>query len=457
MSQAGTGQATLGKYEIRGKLGRGAMGVVLDGWDPLIGRRVAIKTVPLMNASDPEVQESLARFKREAQAAGRLSHPNIVGIFDYGETDAAAYIVMEFVQGQSLKERLDSGERFSVAETVRMMEQILAALQYSHERGVVHRDIKCANVMLTQDGRVKLADFGVARIEGSTMTQDGSIIGTPAYMSPEQLMGQLADARSDIYSAGVVLYQLLAGERPFDGGLASITHKVLNTIPPRPSEIALAAPPELDAIVARAMSRRPHDRYASASAFSAALAEAYRSLSAAGTVAAKQAPADDATAVLTPPRPPAQPPAKPEPTVANGTAAPVFGGPSTPAPTTPTAPTPSPPAVEPPAPPAPSTPSAAPPSSPPPAPSPPPTTAVQEQPVPPPPPPAPSQQTTAAQEQPAPPPSPPPAPPVAVPSSGTATPPPTPPSSHQAATAPAPEPIPPARVTPEPAAPPQIG
>src|SRR5271166_934508 len=370
MSQAGTGQATLGKYEIRGKLGRGAMGVVLDGWDPLIGRRVAIKTVPLMNASDPEVQESLARFKREAQAAGRLSHPNIVGIFDYGETDAAAYIVMEFVQGQSLKERLDSGERFSVAETVRMMEQILAALQYSHERGVVHRDIKCANVMLTQDG---------------------SIIGTPAYMSPEQLMGQPADARSDIYSAGVVLYQLLAGERPFDGGLASITHKVLNTIPPRPSEIALAAPPELDAIVARAMSRRPHDRYASASAFSAALAEAYRSLSAAGTVAAKQAPADDATAVLTPPRPtaqppratspvapppaarprgrggllaggaivglllaagagwyalhqpPAPPPAKPEPTVANGTAAPVFGGPSTPAPTTPTAPTPSPP------------------------------------------------------------------------------------------------------------------
>jgi Protein kinase domain/Domain of unknown function (DUF4384) len=303
MSEAGTGQTSLGKYEIRGKLGRGAMGLVLDGWDPVIGRRVAIKTVPLMNASDPEVQESLARFKREAQAAGRLSHPNIVGVYDYGETDTSAYIVMEFVPGQSLKERLDTGERFSVAETVRMMEQMLAALQFSHDHGVVHRDIKTANVMLTQEGQVKLADFGVARIEGSTMTQDGSIIGTPAYMSPEQLMGQHADARSDIYAAGVVLYQLLAGERPFDGSLASITHKVLNSVPPRPSEIALAAPPELDAVVARAMGRRPHERYATANAFALALMEAYRSLSGGGASAPPpRAPADDATAIVAPSR-----------------------------------------------------------------------------------------------------------------------------------------------------------
>src|SRR5271165_2110517 len=207
----------LGKYEIRGVIGRGAMGTVYDGWGPVIGRRVAIKTVRLLDHADPEAQEGLERFKREAQAAGRLSHPNIVGVYDYGETAETAYIVMKFVEGQSLKQHLDAGERFPVAETVAIMGQVLAGLQFSHDSGVIHRDVKPGNVMITKGGpgggRVKLADFGIARIESSVMTQDGTMLGTPAYMSPEQLMAQTVDSRTDIYSSGVVLYQLLTGER----------------------------------------------------------------------------------------------------------------------------------------------------------------------------------------------------------------------------------------------------
>lgn len=267
--------ATLGKYEIRGVLGRGAMGIVYDGWDPVIGRRVAIKAVRVLEDADAEAEEGLARFKREAQAAGRLSHPNIVGVHDYGETGEVAFIVMEFVQGHSLKERLDAHDRFPVGETVRIMEQVLAALQFSHDRSVIHRDIKPGNVMITEDGQAKLADFGIARIESSVMTQVGTMLGTPAYMSPEQLMAQSVDARSDLYSAGVMLYQLLTGERPYEGGLTAIIHKALNTVPPRPSEISVTAPPSLDPVVARAMARRPADRYQSATEFAHAIRDAY--------------------------------------------------------------------------------------------------------------------------------------------------------------------------------------
>ncbi len=263
--------ARLGKYEVRGTLGKGAMGTVYDGWDPAIDRRVAIKTVHLPDANDPETQAALARFKREAQAAGRLSHPNIVGVFDYGEMDELAYIVMEFVEGSSLKERLAADERLPLSEALRLMDDVLAGLAYSHARGVVHRDVKPANVMIAQDGRAKLADFGIARIESSSMTQAGTVMGTPAYMSPEQFMGQVVDRRTDIYSSGVLLYQLLTGERPFDGGLTTIMHKALHTVPPRPSELSVTAPPGLDAVVARAMARRPEDRYSSVEDFAWAL------------------------------------------------------------------------------------------------------------------------------------------------------------------------------------------
>ena len=237
----------LGKYEIKRPLGRGAMGTVYEGWDPIIARRVAIKTVKLPDSADPETEEALARFRREAQAAGRLTHPNIVAVFDYGETNDLAYIVMEFVDGPPLKTLLDKQERFALTDTIRVMEDLLAGLQFSHERGVVHRDIKPANVMLTSSGQAKIADFGIARIESSSMTQAGTLLGTPAYMSPEQFMGQVVDARTDIYSSGVLLYQMLTGERPFEGGMSAIMHKALNTEPPAPSLLSVTAPPSFDA------------------------------------------------------------------------------------------------------------------------------------------------------------------------------------------------------------------
>jgi serine/threonine-protein kinase len=304
---------TLGKYQIRGTLGRGAMGTVYDGWDPVIGRRVAIKTVRMLDHDDAEAQEALARFKNEAQAAGRLSHPNIVAVYDYGESDETAFIVMEFIEGRSLKDRLDTKEPIPLAETVRIMQLVLAALQFSHAKGVIHRDIKPGNVMLTTDGQVKLADFGIARIESSVMTQVGTMIGTPAYMSPEQLLAEPVDARTDIYSSGVLLYQLLTGERPFEGGLPAIMHKALNTTPKRPSEVSLTAPPALDAVVARAMARRPEDRYPNAASFALALRDAFAEPQT-GLASLGLGLDDEATMVVTPSaRPPATQPPSPSP------------------------------------------------------------------------------------------------------------------------------------------------
>jgi serine/threonine-protein kinase len=262
---------TLGKYALLQVLGKGAMGTVYEGFDPIIERRLAIKTVRLPDPDDAEAQEEIARFKREAQAAGRLSHPNIVGVFDYGETPELAYIVMEFVDGTTLKHVMDKGERFALAETVRVMEGILQGLHYSHERGVVHRDIKPANIMITKAGEIKIADFGIARIESSSMTQAGTMLGTPSYMSPEQFMGQTVDRGTDIYSCGVLLYQLLTGEKPFDGGLTAIMHKVLNTEPPAPSALSVNVPPAFDAVVRRAMAKRPEQRFATAAEFAACL------------------------------------------------------------------------------------------------------------------------------------------------------------------------------------------
>src|SRR5271166_920897 len=292
----------LGKYEIKRTLGRGAMGTVYEGWDPIIARRVAIKTVKLPDSADPETEDALARFRREAQAAGRLTHPNIVAVFDYGETNDLAYIVMEFVDGPSLKMLLDKNERFALADTVRVMQDLLAGLQFSHERGVVHRDIKPANVMLTSSGQSKIADFGIARIESSSMTQAGTLLGTPAYMSPEQFMGQVVDARTDIYSAGVLLYQLLTGERPFEGSMSAIMHKALHIEPPVPSQLSVTAPPSFDAVVRRAMAKRPQDRFPSASAFAEAMRDA---LANQGEPAASE---DEATLLAPPPLPSPPPP-----------------------------------------------------------------------------------------------------------------------------------------------------
>ena len=256
-----------GRYEFRKKIAAGPMSTVYEGWDSTIQRRVAIKEVPLVESG----WEQLARFRREAQAAGRLQHPHIVAIFDYYETSRCAYIVMEYVEGSTLKTAVDKGIRLTLAAVGRVMDDVLTGLQYSHEQGVVHRDLKPSNIMMTRDGRAKIADFGIARLEDSSITQVGAVMGTPAYMSPEQFRGEAIDASTDIYSAGIILYELLTGGRPFDGGIATIMHKALNTVPPKPSDISDAVPRLIDGVVFRAMAKRPQQRFGSAVEFAEAL------------------------------------------------------------------------------------------------------------------------------------------------------------------------------------------
>ena len=261
----------LGKYEIRRELGRGAMGVVYEAYDPLIKRRVALKTIRPDQLAGERPDDVIARFRREAQAAGRLSHPNIVSIYECDEEDGTWFIAMEYVDGRELKDCFASDERFRAADIERIMTQILAALDYSHRQGVVHRDIKPANIFLLADGTVKVADFGIAHIESSSLTQVGTVVGTPNYMSPEQIMGLPVDGRSDIFSTGVILYQFLTGERPFAGSSTTTMQKVLKEEPLPPSTLNVQLAPAIDAVVRKALAKRADDRFQTAQAFAAAL------------------------------------------------------------------------------------------------------------------------------------------------------------------------------------------
>ena len=283
----------LGKYLIRRELGKGAMGVVYEGFDPIIERVVAIKTILPQQLSADEAQGVLARFKREAQAAGRLNHPHIVGIYDYGEVVAeddhtmvappagqpvddkrVAYIAMEFVKGRELRDYFEANERFALSEVQRIMAEILSALAHAHANGVVHRDMKPANLIVLDDGTVKVADFGIARVEKSELTQAGTVMGTPSYMSPEQFMGQTVDGRSDIFSCGVILYQFLTGEKPFTGNTTTIMYKVLREEPLAPSMLNVALPAAFDGVVRKAMAKNPDERYQTAQEFSDAIKSA---------------------------------------------------------------------------------------------------------------------------------------------------------------------------------------
>ncbi len=267
----------LGKYEIRSELGRGAMGVVYEAFDPLIERRVAIKTIRTDIYDGTNLEAVLQRFEREAKAAGRLNHPRIVTIYDYGRDGETAYIVMEFVDGKPLSALFEHHTQFMLADTVRIISQILDALGHAHSNGVIHRDIKPANILVLPSGDIKVTDFGIARLESSTLTQTGSRLGTPLCMSPEQFLGQEVDRRTDIFSVGVILYELLTGERPFPGSsLTTIMHQVLKVEPPLPTELNLTLPPALDAVVRKAIAKRPDERYPSAEQFSRALQLAAR-------------------------------------------------------------------------------------------------------------------------------------------------------------------------------------
>jgi serine/threonine protein kinase len=255
-----------GRYEIIGELGRGAMGVVYKATDPVIGRTVAVKTIKLSEEgtglSRPEL---LTRFQTEARAAGLLTHPNIVVVFDAGEEDGRYYITMELVEGKSLQAHLDSGQTFALPRVLRIMEQTCGALQFAHERNVVHRDVKPANIMLTADDTVKVTDFGTAKIlQFGTMQQTAHVMGTPSYMSPEQVKGRAVDGRSDIFSLGVMLYEMVTGEKPFPGqNITTVIYKIVNEEPVPPRQIDPSIHPGISNVVMKALAKEPEARYQS--------------------------------------------------------------------------------------------------------------------------------------------------------------------------------------------------
>jgi serine/threonine-protein kinase len=265
----------IGRYEIRRHVGRGGMAVVLEGWDPVLHRVLAVKLVDKTRLDPAIAQDALRRFKREAQAAARLTHPNIVQVYEYGEESEFAWIAMEYVPGKPLTAYLDEGLRTEVQRVRDIVGQLLEALAYSHAQGVVHRDIKPGNLLVTPEGQIKVTDFGIARIETSNLTQRGDMLGTPSYMSPEQYMGEATDGRSDIFSAGVILYELLTGERPFRGDSSGqIMQRILHDTPANASELNPLVPPAVDWLIGKALAKDANDRFASAREFQGALYEA---------------------------------------------------------------------------------------------------------------------------------------------------------------------------------------
>jgi len=281
----------LGKYPITGVIGRGAMGIVFKGYDPVIKRPVAIKTIRKELLEDDDAGTGIAasgissqyasdtlssRFQREAQAAGALNHPGIVAVYEYGEDSSYAFIAMELVEGNNLRDYIANGTSFDEQDTVSIMSQLLDALHYAHSATVWHRDIKPANIMVMSNGRIKLTDFGIARLESADRTRTNVIMGTPGYIAPELYLGGQVDHRMDIFAAGVVFYQLLARKSPFRGGPEAIMHDVCYHDPEAASR---ADPshrwPQYDAIVSKAIAKAPSDRFQSAGEFRSAILDAY--------------------------------------------------------------------------------------------------------------------------------------------------------------------------------------
>ncbi len=266
---------SLGRYQIQGVLGKGAMGLVYDGRDPGLNRRVAIKTILVKQLDEEMARMYTKRFEREVRAVARLNHRNIVQVYDFGTEGDVAYIVMEYIQGKELKDYFDANQRFDIKTTFRLMTELLDALDFAHEAGIIHRDIKPANLMIDAEGHAKLTDFGVARVvdpDGAPgeATQTGAVVGTPAYMSPEQVQGEPIDRRTDIFSAGIIFYQFLTGQKPFEGTQWALAKKIIQDDPVRPSKL-VQVPPEIDRVVARALAKKPDARYQSARSFADSL------------------------------------------------------------------------------------------------------------------------------------------------------------------------------------------
>lgn len=265
----------IGRYQIDGELGKGAMGVVYKAVDPTIGRTVALKTMRL-DVQGLENEEMLRRFKNEARAAGVLNHPNIVTIYDAGEAEGLFYIAMEFIEGQTLAAIINQHRVLPVEQIIRYTRQICSGLDFAHSKSIVHRDVKPANIMVAPDGTAKIMDFGIAKL-GGNMTATGTVLGTPSYMSPEQVRGRVLDGRTDLFSLGVMVYEMLTGEKPFAGqNVTTIIYKIVNETPIPPRELDVSIHPGLSAVVTRALAKSPDERFASGTEFADAL-ENYKS------------------------------------------------------------------------------------------------------------------------------------------------------------------------------------
>jgi eukaryotic-like serine/threonine-protein kinase len=264
------GTKRFGRYEVICELGRGAMGVVYKARDPQIDRLVAVKTISLVGQDSSEQNEFRMRFMNEAQAAGRLHHAGIVSIFDVGENpqDHNSYIVLEYVAGEALNKILAREKILPPPRALKLAEEIAEALACAHAQGVIHRDIKPGNILVTEDGHPKIADFGIAKLNLAHFTLPGRVLGTPAYMAPEQLSGVAADGRSDLFSLGVILYAMVTGHSPFQGDSeTTVCFKIANREPVAPSALNLDLSPALDAVIARAMAKDPEQRYQTGAEF----------------------------------------------------------------------------------------------------------------------------------------------------------------------------------------------
>jgi len=268
--ETGGPRQKIDRYEILGELGHGAMGIVYQGRDPLIDRLVAIKTIRFDRLyEEQDIQRLKGRFFKEVQAAGKLTHPNIVTIFDVGEDRGLSYMAMEYLEGDVLSKFCSPGQLLQVEEVLEIIAQAAEALDLAHKRNIVHRDIKPPNIMRTSEGQIKVMDFGIAKLPSSTLTQDHSVLGTPAYMSPEQIHGEDLDGRSDLFSLGSILYELLTGVKFFSGeNFSAMVHKITHENPPPASRRNPLVPPAVDEILNKVMAKNRNDRYARGKDFS---------------------------------------------------------------------------------------------------------------------------------------------------------------------------------------------
>src|SRR5262245_14246842 len=261
----------IGRYQVQPSIGFGAMGAVYKAFDPLIKRTLAIKTIRLdIPKGSPQYKSFLERFYHEARISGTLSHPNIVTLFDIGEEQEIPYLAMEYVEGETIASMLERGVKFDPERVIGLVSQIAAAIDYAHSRGVIHRDIKPSNLILAEGDRVKVTDFGIAKLADAEMTQSGALLGTPSYMSPEQAMGDKLDGRSDIFSLGICAFEMLSGEQPFPGNnVTSILYKLVHVDPVEPANLGMngLVPAKWHEVFGKVLAKKPDERYQTASDF----------------------------------------------------------------------------------------------------------------------------------------------------------------------------------------------